>query len=146
MLQKSCRKLIFIYKIFFKRMSLTIRPAVIKKKPALFILLTRTKNNLFLAVTKSNGRPLCQTSAGVIGLSGSRRDTPTSAEVAGKSFVKQISKLGYGRCYLRIKGRFDTCVRAAARGLSASPVVFSKLDHIKPTTHNGIRLRKPRRM
>jgi ribosomal protein S11 len=121
-------------------------PDIIKKKPALFISLTRTKNNLFLSVTKLNGRPLYQTSAGVIGLSGSRRDTPTSAEVAGKTFVKQVSSRGYARCYLRIDGRFDTCVRAAVRGLSSSTIVFSKLDHTKSMTHNGVRLKKPRRM
>jgi small subunit ribosomal protein S11 len=117
-----------------------------KKKPALFTVLTRTKNNLFLSVTRKDGRPLYQTSAGALGLSGSRRDTPTSAEVAGKSFNKQISNRGYTRCYLRVDGRFDTTVRAAVRGLCFSAITFSKLDHIKPVTHNGIRLKKPRRM
>lgn len=118
----------------------------LQSKPALFTVLKRTRNNLFFSVAHKNGRPLYRTSAGVIGLSGSRRDTPTSAEVAGRAFNKQISNRGYTRCYLRIDGRFDTCVRAAVRGLCFSTVVFSKLDHIKPITHNGVRLKKPRRM
>lgn len=117
------------------------------KKPALFVALRRTNNNLFMSVTKVNRRPLYQTSAGAIGLSGSRRDSPTSAELAGKTFTKQVTSRGYTRCYLRVDGRFDSCVRAAVRGLrSSSAIIFSRLDHIKPVSHNGLRLKKPRRM
>jgi ribosomal protein S11 len=115
-------------------------------KPALFLVLKRTNNNLFFSVTKRDGKPLYQTTAGVIGLSGSRRDSPTSAEISGKKILKQIKLRGYTRCYLRIAGLPDPCLRAAVRGLrSAKDVIFSKLDYVQPIAHNGVRLRKERR-
>ena len=116
-------------------------------KPALFVALRRTNNNLFLSVAHRGRRPLYQASAGSIGLSGSRRDSPTSAELAGRTFTKEVKNRGYTLCYLRVNGRFDTCVRAALRGLySTSKIIFTKFDWVKPMSHNGLRLKKPRRM
>lgn len=116
------------------------------RKPALFIFVVRTNNNIFFCLSKRNGLPLIHSSAGVLGLSGSRRDSPTSAELSGRSFVRQVLRRGYRRCYLRVTGIFDSALRAAIRGLRASHVRFSRYQYIKPVSHNGVRLQSSRRM
>lgn len=115
-------------------------------KPALLILIKRTSNNIFFSVSHRNGLPLYQTSGGSTGISGSKRDTPASAETAAKLFFNQVLQRGYHRCYLRIDGMFDNTTRAAVRGLQSSGLInFSKIQHSKVVTHNGVRLPKVRR-
>lgn len=115
-------------------------------KPALLILIKRTSNNIFFSVSYRNGLPLYQTSGGATGIPGSKRDTPASAETAAKVFFNQVLQRGYHRCYLRIDGMFDNTTRAAVRGLQSSGLItFSKVQHSKVVSHNGVRLPKIRR-
>ncbi len=115
-------------------------------KPALFVLLKRTNNNIFMCLSRRNGVPLYQTSGGSTGISGSKRDTPASAETATKALAKEIVNRGYSRCYLLIDGVFDNTVRGAVRGLQSSgQITFVKLQHLKTVAHNGVRKSKPRR-
>jgi ribosomal protein S11 len=116
------------------------------KKPAIFIFVNRTNNNVFLSLTHRNGKSFYHSSAGILGLSGSRRDSPTSCELAGKAIAREVQKLGYRRVYLKIGGLFDPSIRGVIRGLRSSSLILSKFHYVQPTTHNGIRLRKPRRM
>lgn len=115
-------------------------------KQALFLLLKRTNNNIFMSLTYRNGRPLYQTSGGATGIAGSKRDTPASAETAAKLLVKQVVNRGYTKCYLCIDGVFDNTIRGAVRGLQTPGLIsFTKIQHLKTVAHNGVRKSKPRR-
>jgi ribosomal protein S11 len=116
------------------------------KKPAVFALLKRTNNNFFVSLSYKDEEPFYHSSAGVLGLAGSRRDSPTSIELTGRALSKQIRLRGYKRFYLRISSVFDSALRAFLRGLKFYPVTISKIEFVKPVTHNGVRLKKPRRM
>ena len=116
------------------------------KKPALFVSLVRTNNNIFVSLSYRDQPPFYHSSAGVLGLSGSRRDSPTSAELAGRMVSKLIRGKGYRKFYLRVASVFDSPLRAFLRGLRFFASSTSKLEHRKPVAHNGVRLKKPRRM
>jgi len=119
---------------------------VTTKKPALFVSLTRTNNNIFVSLSYRESSPFYHSSAGVLGLSGSRRDSPTSAELSGRIVSKIIRSKGYRKFYLRVGSVFDSTLRAFLRGLKFFSTSISKLEHQKPVAHNGVRLKKPRRM
>lgn len=115
-------------------------------RPSLFLSLSRSNNNFFVSLSLGNNPPFFTASAGVLGLSGSRRDTPTSAQLVGKAVAKKIITRGYTRFYLRVASSFDPTIKGFLRGLKQPPLKILKLYHLRPATHNGIRLRKPRRM
>lgn len=132
----------------FGRVQLEVEAPVSKHplKQALFLLLKRTNNNIFMSLTHRNGRPLYQTSGGATGIAGSKRDTPASAETAAKLLVKQVVNRGYTKCYLCIDGVFDNTIRGAVRGLQTPGLIsFTKIQHLKTVAHNGVRKSKPRR-
>jgi len=115
-------------------------------KLPLLVSFFRSNNNFFTTISIGKSLPFFSASAGVIGLSGSRRDTPTSAQLAGKAVARKIGLKGYNRVYLKVVSNFDPTVKGFLRGLKSSSVRVLKLLHLKPITHNGVRLRKPRRM
>lgn len=118
-----------------------------KRKPPLFVSFFRSNNNFFITLSLgAKISPFFSNCAGVLGLSGSRRDSPVSAQLAGRAIAKEVRLKGYSRFYLKIRGGFDNTVKGFLRGIKSSALTVMKIYHIRPASHNGIRLKKHRRM
>ena len=105
----------------------------------------KTPNNIFLTLTLLNGKVLVQLSGGNIGKKGPKRDTPNTAELLGRRFGEIFMSLGYKRCITKVNGPFDSFVRSALRGITSQRVRMMQLQHVKGVSHNGVRMRNPRK-
>ena len=106
----------------------------------------KTANNIFLTLVRvRDGKVLIQLSGGNLGKKGPKRDTPNTAELLGRLFGMRFNALGYNRCVMKVEDPFDAFVRSALRGISSYPIRMLQLRNIKGVSHNGVRLRNPRK-
>ena len=112
----------------------------------LYFRITRTKNNIIFKISHLNGIPLYQSTAGALGLPGSRRDSPTSADIATKKVMKKLEPYSDRHITCILTGPFDKISRAVIRSAESSGVIFSSFKTHNSATHNGVRSKKPRRV
>jgi ribosomal protein S11 len=105
----------------------------------------RTHNNVFYTLSsRLTNRVFSQTTAGHLGIKGSKRDTPVSAEQAAKRFAANAYyKFGVRIAHLHVSGRLDQSVRAALRGFER--LRFLSINVNRPIAHNGVRSASERR-
>ena len=102
-------------------------------------------NNTIVTITDDAGNTVSWSSAGSLGLSGSRKSTPyaaqQAAEIAAKSAVEQGLKSVDGYVKGPGNGR-ETAIRA----LQAAGLQVTMISDVSPIPHNGCRPPKRRRI
>jgi len=112
----------------------------------LYLEVRRTNNNVVFKISHCNGIPLYQSTAGALGIQGSRRDSPTSAEMATRKVLKRLEPFSDRNITFTLIGPFDRVSRTIIKSVQGCNVNFSTFRLRNPTSHNGVRLRKPRRV
>ena len=102
-------------------------------------------NNTIVTFTDLDGNAIAWSSAGKIGLKGSRKSTPYAAQLVAEDAAKAakghgIRKVGgYGKG--PGQGR-----ESAIRAMQVAEIEVTKISDVSPIPHNGCRPPKPRRL
>lgn len=102
-------------------------------------------NNTIVTITDLDGNTVCWSTGGNSGFKGSRKSTPFAATVVGETAAKKAVELGVKEVSAYIKGvgsGKSQCVKA----LRNAGLVINKIVDVTPTTHNGCRPKKRRRV
>jgi len=113
--------------------------------PAGIAFINATFNNTKVTFTDLHGNTLCWSSAGKIGIKGSRKSTAYAAQQVATDAAKKAQMLGMREVEVRIKGP-GAGRESAVRGIVASGMEISVLKDITPVPHNGCRPPKRRRV
>ncbi len=104
-----------------------------------------TFNNTLVTIADPNGEVLCQSSAGAVGFSGSRKSTPFAAQRAAEDAARKAKKMGVTEVEVRVKGPGGGR-EGAVTALKAAGLRISAIEDATPLPHNGCRARKKRRV
>ena len=104
-----------------------------------------TFNNTKVTFTDLHGNTLCWSSAGKMGIKGSRKSTAYAAQQVAADAAKKAQMLGMREVEVRIKGP-GAGRESAVRGIVAAGMDISVLKDITPVPHNGCRPPKRRRV
>ena len=109
------------------------------------IHIAATFNNTIVTVTDLDGNTVAWSSAGAIGMKGSRKSTPFAARLAAESAVKTAQGLGMQEVQLFVKGP-GPGRESAIRAVQAMGMKVVSIIDITPVPHNGCRPPKKRRV
>lgn len=104
-----------------------------------------TFNNTIITITDTAGNAVCWDSAGTVGFSGSRKQTPFAAQRAAEAVADKALKVGMREIEVRIKGP-GSGRESSIRGLQAAGLNIRAIEDVTPLPHNGCRPRKKRRV
>ena len=113
--------------------------------PAGIAFVNATFNNTKVTFTDLHGNTLCWSSAGKMGIKGSRKSTAYAAQQVATDAAKKAQTLGMREVEVRIKGP-GAGRESAVRGIVAAGMDISVLKDITPVPHNGCRPPKRRRV
>ena len=102
-------------------------------------------NNTIVTITDVAGNTVSWSSAGSLGLSGSRKSTPYAAQQAGEIAAKAAKDAGIKSVEVYVKGPGNGR-ETAIRSLQASGLDVSLIKDVSPIPHNGCRPPKRRRI
>ena len=105
-----------------------------------------TFNNTQIAITDTDGRVVCWSSAGAVGFKGSRKGTPYAAQQASLT-AAGVARDQYGMksVEVRVKGP-GSGRESAVRALAAAGLHIVVIRDVTPIPHNGCRPPKRRRV
>ena len=104
-----------------------------------------TFNNTLITIADPDGNAICGASAGCVGFKGSRKSTPFAAQQAAQTVAREVIGLGMKKVEAWIKGP-GPGREAAIRSLRAAGLEVSGIKDCTPIPHNGVRLKKRRRI
>lgn len=104
-----------------------------------------TFNNTIVTITDINGETLCWSSAGGIGMKGSRKSTPFAATRAAEEAANAAKKFGVTELEVRIKGA-GSGRESAVTALQRAGLKVTAVEDHTPIPHNGCRPPKKRRV
>jgi len=104
-----------------------------------------TFNNTIVTISDVSGNTLAWSSAGTAGFSGSRKQTPFAAQIAGEACAKKAMEHGVKRVEVRVKGP-GPGRESAIRALTGAGLEVSIIKDVTPIPHNGCRPPKRRRV
>ena len=102
-------------------------------------------NNTMVTMTDVNGNALAWASAGGLGVRGSRKSTPFSAQSAAETAAKAAMEHGLRTVEVYVKGP-GAGREAAIRALAAAGLEVTMIKDVTPIPHNGCRPPKRRRV
>jgi len=102
-------------------------------------------NNIIVSLTNKNGQVISWSSAGKMGLRGSKKNTPYAAQMASADAAKAAMDAGLKRVDVYVKGP-GSGREGAIRSLAQSGIEIVKIKDITPLPHNGCRPPKKRRV
>ena len=100
-------------------------------------------NNTIVTITDTAGNTVSWSSAGSLGLSGSRKSTPYAAQQAGEIAAKAARDAGIKSVEVYVKGP-GTGRETAIRALTACGIDVTLIKDVSPIPHNGCRPPKRR--
>ncbi len=106
---------------------------------------TSTFNNTIVSITTTEGDVLLRSSAGRLGLKGSRKGTPFAASQIASTIAKEVHTMGVRSLEINLQGPGsgrDSVVRA----FQSAGLHISVLRDVTPLPHNGCRPPKKRRV
>jgi small subunit ribosomal protein S11 len=123
---------------------------VFKKKekrivPTGIVHVEATFNNTHVAITDSDGRVICWSSAGSLGFKGSRKGTPFAAQQAAMRVANAARDHGMRSVEVRVKGP-GAGRESAIRALATAGLEVRNIKDVTPIPHNGCRPPKRRRV
>jgi small subunit ribosomal protein S11 len=104
-----------------------------------------TFNNTIVTISDASGNTVAWSSAGTVGFTGSRKQTPFAAQIAAESCAKKAMEHGMKRIEVHVKGPGpgrDSAIRA----LTIAGLEVSIIKDVTPIPHNGCRPPKRRRV
>jgi small subunit ribosomal protein S11 len=104
-----------------------------------------TFNNTIITITDREGAVISWCSPGKIGYKGSRKSTPFAAQQAAQTVAREVLAMGMKKVEAWIKGP-GPGREAAIRSLRAAGLEVSGIKDCTPIPHNGVRLKKRRRL
>ena len=104
-----------------------------------------TFNNTHVAITDMQGNVLGWSSAGCVGVKGSRKSTAFAAQQVAQDAARQAMSHGMREIEVRVKGP-GSGRESAIRALQAIGLEINSIKDITPVPHNGCRPRKKRRV
>ncbi len=124
---------------------------VVKKKKAKnvdaagIVHIKSSFNNTIITITDMNGGVIAWASPGTMGFKGSRKSTPFAAQQAAERVAREVMDMGMKKVEAWIKGP-GAGREAAIRSLRAAGLEVSAVKDCTPIPHNGVRLKKRRRV
>jgi len=104
-----------------------------------------TFNNTIITITDPTGGVIAWSTAGSVGLKGSRKGTPFAAQLAAEAAAKKAMESGVRSVQVFVKGP-GAGRESALRALQASGFQISLIKDVTPIPHNGCRPPKRRRV
>ena len=104
-----------------------------------------TFNNTIVTISDISGNTVAWSSAGTVGFTGSRKQTPFAAQIAAESCAKKAMEHGMKRIEVHVNGPGpgrDSAIRA----LTIAGLEVSIIKDVTPIPHNGCRPPKRRRV
>lgn len=102
-------------------------------------------NNTIVTFTDMGGNTISWSSAGKLGLKGSRKSTPYAAQMVAEDAAKVAKENGLRKVEVFIKGPGQGR-ESAIRALQVVEMEVTKIQDISPIPHNGCRPPKRRRL
>lgn len=115
----------------------------------MYLNIIETKNNIFVNLSNRKKKLVFQASGGMLHLQGRKRKTPLAGEMLGKVLVDNLALYNITKIGVCVHGSFSPVVRGVLRGLSSSRrrnMRFLFIEERKGAAHNGVRLKKKRRL
>jgi small subunit ribosomal protein S11 len=104
-----------------------------------------TFNNTIVTLTDMAGNAIAWSSAGSLGIKGSRKSTPFAAQMAAETAGKEAMEHGLKSVQVFVKGP-GPGREAAIRALQTTGLEISSITDVTPIPHNGCRPPKRRRV
>jgi small subunit ribosomal protein S11 len=102
-------------------------------------------NNIIITLTNNAGQVISWSSAGKMGFKGSKKNTPSAAQMAAQEASKVAYDLGLRKVKVYIKGP-GAGRESAIRTIHTSGIEVMEITDITPLPHNGCRPPKRRRV
>jgi small subunit ribosomal protein S11 len=102
-------------------------------------------NNTIITISDVQGNVVAWSSAGHMGMSGSRQATPYAAQMAAEDVAKKAQIHGLKNLEVLLKGP-GSGREAAVRALGAAGFSITLIRDVTPIPHNGCRPPKRRRV
>ena len=102
-------------------------------------------NNTMITITDAQGNAISWSSAGTMGLKGSRKSTPYAAQVAAEDAGRKAAEHGMKTLEVEVSGP-GSGRESALRALQAVGFHVTAIRDVTPIPHNGCRPRKRRRV
>ena len=102
-------------------------------------------NNIIISLTNESGQVISWSSAGKMGFSGSKKNTPFAAQIATEDAVKKAYELGLRTVDIFIKGP-GAGRDSAIRAIQNAGLDVVSINDVTPLPHNGCRPPKRRRV
>ena len=104
-----------------------------------------TFNNTLITITDAQGNAISWSSAGMMGFKGSRKSTPSAAQVAAEDAGKKAQEHGVRTLEVEVKGP-GSGRESALRALQAVGFTITSIRDVTSIPHNGVRPAKRRRV
>lgn len=97
-----------------------------------------TFNNTIVTITDDHGNVISWSSAGALGIKGSRKSTPYAAQMVGEAAAKAAMEHGLTKVEVNVKGP-GPGREAAVRSLQVAGLEINAIKDVTPIPHNGCR-------
>ena len=104
-----------------------------------------TFNNIIITLCNEKGQVISWSSAGKMGLRGSKKNTPYAAQVAAEDCSKEAFESGLRKVKVFVKGP-GAGRESAIRNIHNSGIEVTEIVDVTPMPHNGCRPPKRRRV
>jgi small subunit ribosomal protein S11 len=104
-----------------------------------------TFNNTIVTLTDKKGNTISWSSAGNLGIKGSRKSTPYAAQMSADNAAKEAMEYGLKEVEVFVKGP-GAGRESAIRALQAAGLEVTLIKDVTPIPHNGCRPPKRRRV
>ena len=104
-----------------------------------------TFNNVIVSLTNKKGDVIAWSSAGKMGLRGSKKNTPYAAQVAAEDAAKVAFDAGLKKVKVYVKGPGNGR-ESAIRTIHNAGIEVTEIIDVTPLPHNGCRPPKKRRV
>lgn len=116
----------------------TTKRKVRKHIPSGIAHIHTTFNNTIVTITDPSGNAISWSSAGALGIKGSRKSTPFAAQLTSEAAAKAAMDHGMARVEVYVKGP-GPGREAAIRSLQAAGLEITAIKDVTPVPHNGCR-------
>lgn len=97
-----------------------------------------TFNNTIVTISDEHGNVISWSSAGALGIKGSRKSTPYAAQMVGEAAAKAAMEHGLQKVEVNVKGP-GPGREAAVRSLQIAGLTIQAIKDVTPVPHNGCR-------
>ncbi len=121
------------------------RKKVVKVEPYGQAHIHASFNNIIISLTNNSGQVISWASAGKMGFSGSKKNTPYAAQMAAEECTKTAYDNGLRKVKVFVKGP-GSGRESAIRTIHSNGIEVTEIMDVTPMPHNGCRPPKRRRV